>query len=379
MQYLSIALPLAAFISGVLAKPAAPACANNACLAAVTGKAALGDAGLRASHCASFLATTVTPPAITVTETITGVAGKDGWKRAQVTVCPNQVPNYASACNEAAYTSACSCFGYTEIKTTTIAPTTTTKTVYIAPTWPAVVVSGSTCPGPVTSTKTVGASGWASTVTVTVTAGSGSVTPVTVTKTESGYGGWCSSTTVVTSTTTSAVASSCIVDDAKATEVVNNFIDLLEYTSYAGNAAAGIPAGRGYHYNTSAVTLDPNFNDISDSINFMAGFPLGSITFTSKDAFDYGQGVLQPEVSVSTLNIFHDCTSITWRYRLLPNPAAYPVTGINHFIIGTNGLVIKNYAEFDNGAWLQSFGQQCAINNVTVSSSPPALKARKLL
>ncbi|EHY57227.1 hypothetical protein HRR83_002719 [Exophiala dermatitidis] len=357
MQYLSIALPLAVLVSGTFANPlerrGGSECKPNACLAAVTGKAALGDDHLRGGHCSSFLATTVTPPAVTVTETVTG-AGKDQghWKRASVTVCPNEVPNYASACDLAAYTSACSCFGFTEVKTTTIAPTTTTKTVYVAPTGAAcstaVIVSGTTCPA-----------GETSTVTVTVTASG------------SGWSGHSSSA----SATSSTPASSCVVDDAKATEIVNNFAQLLEFTSYAGNAAQGIPAGSGYKQDVSDATLSDKFTDISDSINFMAGFPLGSVTFNSKAAFDYGQGVLQPEVSVTTLNVFHDCNSITWRYRLLPNPQALPVTGINYMIIDpADGKILKNYAEFDNGAWLQSFGRQCAVSNVTVYPGAPATK-----
>src|ERR1700761_5584840 len=120
MQYLSLALPLAAMVSGAFANPAwgNNACQNNACLAAVTGKAALGDGALRASHCSSYLATTVTP-IVTETVTITG-SGHDNWKRATVALCPNEVPNYASACDDAAYSSACSCYGYTDVKTTTV-------------------------------------------------------------------------------------------------------------------------------------------------------------------------------------------------------------------------------------------------------------------
>ncbi|EXJ83654.1 hypothetical protein A1O1_07278 [Capronia coronata CBS 617.96] len=400
MQYLSLALPLAALISGTFANPLERRgyadCKSNACLAAVTGKAALGDGHLRAGHCASFLATTVTPPAITETLTLTGV-GKDAglWKRASVTVCPNEVPNYASACDDAAYSSACACFGFTEVKTTTIAPTTTTKTVYVAPTGAAcstaTVVSGSTCPAASTVTQTVAVSGTitASIVTVTQTvAVSGNITAstVTVTVTSSGSAGNGSTTTVVSSsstssttatatTTSSAPASSCVVDDAKASQIAGNFAQLLEFTSYAGNPAQGIPAGSGYRQDVSDATLSDNFTDISDSINFMAGFPLGSVTFPSKAAFDYGQGVLQPEVTVTTLNIFHDCNSITWRYRLLSNPQALPVTGINYMIIDpADGKVLKNYAEFDNGAWLQSFGRQCATSNVSVYPGPPATK-----
>ncbi|KIW87068.1 uncharacterized protein Z519_12365 [Cladophialophora bantiana CBS 173.52] len=399
MQFLSVALPLAALASGVYANPVhGGSCVHNACLAAVTGKAALGDGSLRASHCSSFLATTVTP-IVTVTETITG-HGKDNWKRATVALCPNEVPNYASACDEAAYTSACSCFGYTEVKTTTVAPTTTTKTIWVKPTagsgssctastlystvtGTTTVVSGSTCPAVTattvtqTSIKTIptySSCPVASTVTkpgstcseTTKTVYTGDVTATTVTVTN---------TATVTSSpsgTSPGTPSSCNVDDALATTLVNNFVILLEYTSYNGTQG---PPGRGYQQNVSDATLASDFSDISDSINFMAGFPLGSVTFPSKQAFDYGQGVLQPEVAVTVLNIWHDCNSITWRWRI--TSTALPVNGINHMIIDSDGKIQKNYAEFDNGAWLQSFGRQCAINPPSVASSA-ALRARAL-
>lgn len=365
---MSVVLPLAAMVSGVFASPAWGSDGSDACLAAVTGSAALGDKGLRASHCASYLATTVTP-IVTETVTITG-SGNDNWKRATVAYCPNEVPNYASACSDdAAYTSACSKFGFTNVITTTVAPTTTTKTIWVKPTGGAgsscsastvtattTVVSGKTCPAGSTATSTstkVIVTGTTTTVTVAT------ATTVTVTKS-------CSVST------TSSAPSKCNVDDALATKLVTNFVDLLQHTSYAGNAAAHIPAGSGYHYDVSAATLSTDFVDISDSINFMAGFPLGSITFNSKAAFDYGQGVLQPEVGVNVLNIWHDCGSITWRWQIYTLP--YPVTGINHMLVNSDGLVYKNYAEFDSGAWLQGFGRNCSINPIATPQSPPATK-----
>jgi len=66
MQFLTIAVPLA-LVGGAFANPfnaRAGQCTADSCLAAVTGKAALGDDKLRGQHCASFLATTVTPPAM---------------------------------------------------------------------------------------------------------------------------------------------------------------------------------------------------------------------------------------------------------------------------------------------------------------------------
>lgn len=86
-------------------------------------------------------------------------------------------------------------------------------------------------------------------------------------------------------------------------------------------------------------------------------------------------------MSISALNIWHDCNTITWRWRLFPptRPNSYPVTGINHMIINDDLKIQKNYAEFDNGAWLQSFGLSCAPPTSPVSvASSPALKARKI-
>jgi hypothetical protein len=96
---------------------------------------------------------------------------------------------------------------------------------------------------------------------------------------------------------------------------------------------------------------------------------LGSVTFGSKAAFDYGQGVLQPEVQAETLNVWHGCKDITWRWKITPaTQSPYPVNGINYMIINDDGKIQKNYAEFDNGAWLQSFpGATCALRPVTVA------------
>jgi hypothetical protein len=244
MQYLYL-LPLAALAA---ANPLERrgVCTDSKCLAAVTGAGALGDGKLRASHCASFLATTVTPPAVTVTSTITGESAWSDWqKRASVTVCPNEVPNYASACDEAGYSSACSCFGFTEVKTTTIAPTTTTKTVYVKP----------------TSCDSEGA------VTVTVTEAK-----VTVTATVTEGGKDCPTDTP----DLPDIPSGKCLSDADAKKITDNFADLLRYTSY--NGTQGAP-GRGYKQDVSDATLATDFVDISDSINFMAGFPVSFDAF----------------------------------------------------------------------------------------------------
>jgi hypothetical protein len=70
---------------------------------------------------------------------------------------------------------------------------------------------------------------------------------------------------------------------------------------------------------------------------------------------------------VTVLNVWHDCNTITWRWKI--TSTRYPVVGINHMLINSDKKIQKNYAEFDNGAWLQSFGRSCAINNISVAST----------
>lgn len=85
------------------------------------------------------------------------------------------------------------------------------------------------------------------------------------------------------------------------------------------------------------------------------------MTFPSKAAFDQGQGYGQPEVSMETLNVWVSCNTVTWRWRMTPLTQA-SVQGINQMIVDpTSGKLIENYAEFDNAAWLASFGLQCKV------------------
>jgi len=288
---------------------------------------------------------------VTETVTITG-SGNNNWKRATVAYCPNEVPNYASACNDAAYSSACPCFGYTETLTTTVAPTTTTKTIWVKPT------GGSGCTA-TTVTKTVGGD-------VTVTSTSTVVTATTVTKVVDGSLTWSATTVTVTdtetapcsSTTSYTPPSSCNVDGPLATKLVNNFAILLEQTNVGGT----------YNQAVSDETLDVNFVDISDSINFMSlQVALGAVSFNSKGAFDGGQGS-QPPVALDVLNIWPSCDSVTWRWRI--SSTTLPVTGISHFTVSDEGLITKNWVEFDNAAWLQSYGQNCSFGSQSGAPGP---------
>lgn len=301
--FASIAMPALALAGSAFANPLKR---DDACLAAVTGKAALGDGNLRSSHCSSFLKTIVTPAAITVTTTITDAPEPTGWgnyKRA-VTVCPNEVPNYASACNTADYKSACSVWGITSETTFTVPATTTTKTVYQGNDSPgsctgatATVTSTVTWTGAPLGTPSGGYPGGPSSVVTSTITQSGVTVTVTydVPAAPTGWSGNHTVTSTVTEpayTVTVTGASSGVptsgptsgagnfsgtcITQAHAEFLVSGFTNLLEYTSYPGNnyTTPPTPAGRGYNLNVSDAILDPNFQDYSDSINWMAGFPV---------------------------------------------------------------------------------------------------------
>ncbi|KAK6528619.1 hypothetical protein TWF281_009857 [Arthrobotrys megalospora] len=97
--------------------------------------------GNGAADCSSFLLTTVTPAAssVTVTEKATITVfytqnvGPRGLEARQVTVTPSNIPAYASACmGRARYSSACSCIG---VKPSTTTAPTPVKTVTITVTF----------------------------------------------------------------------------------------------------------------------------------------------------------------------------------------------------------------------------------------------------
>jgi hypothetical protein len=111
------------------------ACNANNCNRAITGtRDGLTPASSRSADCSSFLLTTVTPAATTVTVTVddtpTAAAKREEliFGR-QVTVVPSAVPTYATvACNAAEYATACGCYGITGSVTTAPTPTVTVTT-----------------------------------------------------------------------------------------------------------------------------------------------------------------------------------------------------------------------------------------------------------
>lgn len=136
--------------------------------------------------------------------------------------------------------------------------------------------------------------------------------------------------------------------NATATKMVNDFASLL--TNYKKSVAEAL--------------LASDFTDTSDSINFLGGYPLGSVTFPSKAAFEAGQGS-QPAIGFTVDSIDAiACTSLAFRWTAhVGGPD--PVKGIDIFIAsnlnGTDaGWQIKTvFSEFNSAAWAIDIGGSC--------------------
>ncbi|OQV06181.1 hypothetical protein CLAIMM_10793 [Cladophialophora immunda] len=151
-----------------------------------------------------------------------------------------------------------------------------------------------------------------------------------------------------TTTTTTAASSVICLSTAAASSVVNGFASLL--TAYSNATANSL--------------LASDFSDTSDSINFLAGNPLGSVTFPSKLAFEQGQGT-QPAIGFNLLNIDAiTCTVIAFRWEAILGSGS-PVKGINILYTenptGTeDGWQIQSvFSEFNSAVWTIEIGGTC--------------------
>lgn len=120
-----------------------------------------------------------------------------------------------------------------------------------------------------------------------------------------------------------------------------------------------------FDVNVANKLLASDFTDTSDSINFLAGIPLGSTTFPSKQAFIAGQGT-QPAIGFTVLNIDAvTCETIAFRWAANLGPQT-PIKGINilkasNLNATTAGWQIKTvFSEFNSGLWSQEVGGQCS-------------------
>ncbi|EME43651.1 hypothetical protein DOTSEDRAFT_72870 [Dothistroma septosporum NZE10] len=157
----------------------------------------------------------------------------------------------------------------------------------------------------------------------------------------------------------------CMTDD-DANRVANNFRTLI--TDYS-NA-------------TAAQVLCTDFTDYSDSVSELInnGCPngpqaLGSATFSSLAAFQAGQGS-QPNIPFEILNIWHNCDTVTMRWRSITPGTVQPEEQVVGIVVmetvysgGEEPYLINTvYSEFNSGAWLYDLGVFVPSCNATAAT-----------
>jgi hypothetical protein len=153
---------------------------------------------------------------------------------------------------------------------------------------------------------------------------------------------------------------------ADAAYIVNGFALLINST---------------FNATLAADILAVNFTDYSDSVDFLAGIPLGTATFTSLAAFEAGQSGQAP-IPFQILSIDAvTCTNIAFRWLAFPGTGKYEVKGINiaytdrtgNLTNGADGWQIQtNFVEFNVAAWDLDIGGNCMA-----PPPPPPPKATK--
>jgi len=114
--------------------------------------------------------------------------------------------------------------------------------------------------------------------------------------------------------------------------------------------------------NVTAQTLvTTNYVETSDSINTLAGYPLGGSTFVGRTGFINGVVTAPAIPSMQTLAVFHDCTNILWRWLVTGlGSGEYEIKGMNHFIASPlTGQISTDYLEFNSIAWGRDIGWTC--------------------
>ncbi|KAI0020360.1 hypothetical protein F4780DRAFT_742120 [Xylariomycetidae sp. FL0641] len=136
-------------------------------------------------------------------------------------------------------------------------------------------------------------------------------------------------------------------------ELADNYADLI------GNFSA----------DKADALLTDDFVDISDSINSLAGKPLGSTTFPTKEAFKQGQAAL-PMIPLVIKEIDAvTCDTVTLRWTQTFGANNQPVQGISVLFASKQDgewKLSKILTEFNSLVYLQNLGGNCS------SPAPPS-------
>ncbi|OCT50120.1 hypothetical protein CLCR_07655 [Cladophialophora carrionii] len=134
-----------------------------------------------------------------------------------------------------------------------------------------------------------------------------------------------------------------------------------------------------YDQATAENLLYPQLVDFSDSINYIAGIPLGGPTFPSAEAYEQGQGS-QPPIGLTVLGTdaitCDGVIALRWVGQVGLN--TLPAQGITILkaikvgdaaVVGPTGWQLAEiHTEFNSAAWIVDIGGSCPP-----PSAPPAL------
>ncbi|KAK5045361.1 hypothetical protein LTR84_009224 [Exophiala bonariae] len=130
------------------------------------------------------------------------------------------------------------------------------------------------------------------------------------------------------------------LQQSDAEDIVNRFIAVLNHPDVkAANA-------------TAQDLIGDNFFEESDSINMLAGHPLGSVTFSGKQ--NYINGVLfAPSIDdIETIKVMPaGCSNVLWYWQMIIGSRQAPVKGFNLFEIDEDGKIADMFVEFNNIGW----------------------------
>jgi len=120
----------------------------------------------------------------------------------------------------------------------------------------------------------------------------------------------------------------------------------------------------------AANLLAPELVDTSDSINYIAGIPLGGPTFPSAQAYEEGQGA-EPAIGLTVLGTdaitCDGVIALRWVAQVGAN--VYPAQGITILnavqkgtdaVVGPTGWQLAEiHTEFNSAAWIVDIGGTC--------------------
>ncbi|KAK5467069.1 hypothetical protein LTS15_000039 [Exophiala xenobiotica] len=138
---------------------------------------------------------------------------------------------------------------------------------------------------------------------------------------------------------------SCPTDNcltqADADDIVSKFMSVLDHPDVSAANA------------TAQALIADGFFEKSDSINMLAGHPVGSESFSGKA--QYIQGVLlAPSITGINTNmiLYASCNKVVWYWTFTGiGTKQIPINGINIFEINEQMQIADMYVEFNNIAW----------------------------